>query len=60
MNLFKKKTNWSNFFGLDDSHEDEFSRDMPMVDEEVFEQEEPTYSNEASFENEVTEEKNPS
>ena len=60
MNLFKKKTNWSNFFGLDDSHEDEFSRDMPMVDEEVFEQEEPTYSNEASFENEVTEEKKPS
>ncbi|MEG0286870.1 MULTISPECIES: cell division protein SepF [Vagococcus] len=58
MNLFKKKTNWSNFFGLDDSQEEDFSLESPMVDEEEsFEQEIPQYSNEPSYENEMVEEK---
>ena len=57
MNLFKKKPNWSNFFGLDDSTEEEFSMDTPMVDEEVMEPEVPQYSEEPSYENEIKEEK---
>lgn len=57
MNLFKKKTNWSNFFGLDDSNEEAFSFEEPMADEAVFEEEVPQYTNEPSYENQITEDK---
>ena len=57
MNLFKKKPNWSNFFGLDDSNEEAFSFEEPMADEAVFEEEVPQYTNEPSYENQITEDK---
>lgn len=57
MNLFKKKPNWSSFFGLDDSNEGDFSMETPMVDEEALEPDVPQYSEEPSYENEIKEEK---
>lgn len=57
MNLFKKKSSWSNFFGLDDSPEEEFSLETSIVDEELFEEEVPTFATEESYDNNLVEEK---
>ncbi|MEG0255797.1 MAG: cell division protein SepF [Vagococcus sp.] len=57
MNLFKKKTNWSNFFGLDDSHEEEFDFETSMIDEENFENEVVQHSSEPSTAYKAAEEK---
>ncbi|MDT2813855.1 cell division protein SepF [Vagococcus carniphilus] len=53
MNLFKKKSSLSNFFGLDDSHDDNFE----FENEESFEKEMAQYASEPSGAFETSEEK---
>ena len=57
MNLFKKNSALYNFFGLDDSQDEEYSLETPMADEETFTEEVPQYSNEPVYKQEPVVEK---